>query len=137
MYRLSEEAIDGFHDSLERCGLSSIFLHDFYQHFVASSPEIAVKFADTNFKTQTRILKTSLYMAMLAADQNHEAREYLDRIAERHNREALDIKPEHYDLWLESMIATVREYDPQFDDEIEQLWRNFMQPAIEYMKSRY
>ena len=137
MYRLSEAAIDDFHESLERCGLSPEFLQDFYRRFIASSPEIAVKFANTNFKTQARILKTSLYMAMLASDQNHEAREYLGRIANRHNREELDIKPEYYDLWIESMISTVREYDPKFNNEIEQLWRNFMQPAIEFMKSQY
>lgn len=137
MYQLSEEAIDGFHDSLERCGLSSEFLQDFYQKFIASSPEVAVKFANTNIKTQSRILKTSLYMAMLASDQNHEAREYLGRIAKRHNREALDIKPAYYDLWVESMITTVRKHDPQFNTETEQLWRNFMQPAIEFMKSQY
>lgn len=137
MSRLTEEAIDSFHDSLERCGLTADFLQDFYRKFIASSPEIAIKFSDTNFKTQARILKTSLYMAMLAADQNHEAREYLGRIAERHNHKALDIKPEYYDLWIESMISTVREYDPKFNSDIEQIWRNFMQPAIEYMKSRY
>jgi hypothetical protein len=31
----------------------------------------------------------------------------------------------------------VREYDPQFNNETEKLWRKFMQPAIEYMKSQY
>ncbi len=137
MYKLTEAAIDDFHDSLERCGLSSKFLQDFYKRFVASSPEIADKFASTNFKTQARVLKTSLYMAMLASDRNHEAREYLDRIAERHGREVLNIKPEYYDLWLESMIATVQEHDPLYSSDVEQVWRNFMLPAIEYMKSRY
>ncbi|MFT7128285.1 MAG: hemoglobin-like flavoprotein [Gammaproteobacteria bacterium] len=137
MYKLSEAAIDDFHESLERCSISPNFLQDFYRRFTASSPEIAGKFVNTNLKTQARILKTSLYMAMLASDQNHEAREYLGRIANRHDRKGLDIKPEYYDLWIESMISAVREYDPQFNNETEKLWRKFMQPAIEYMKSQY
>jgi len=137
MYKLTEEAIDDFHNSLERCGFSPTFLLDFYKNFVASSPEIAAKFEKTNFKTQARVLKTSLYMAMLASDQNHEAGEYLDRIAGLHGRDALNIKPEYYDLWLSSMIATVRDHDPLFNCEIEQVWKNFLLPAIKYMKSRY
>ena len=137
MHTVNEKIVEAFHDSLERCGHASEFLGDFYRHFIKSSPGIAAKFADTDLKAQTRVLKTSFYMAMLAADAQSEACEYLDRIAKRHNHLDLDIKPEYYDLWLDSMIATVREHDPQFNDEIEQVWRSFMQPAITYMKSCY
>lgn len=137
MYSISEDIIEQFHDSLERCGPATEFLGRFYQLFIASSPEIAVRFADTNLKAQARVLKTSFYMAMLASDQCSEAQEYLDRIAKRHSHLDLDIKPEFYDLWLDSMIAVVAESDPQFDADIELAWRVFMGPAIEFMKSRY
>lgn len=137
MHTLSEATVDAFHASLERCDSNSDFFSNFYRHFIASSPVVADKFSGTNFKTQTRVLKTSFYMAILACDKNTEAQLYLERIAERHNRRGLDIKPELYDLWLDSMIATVREHDPKYSDEIERVWRSFMQPAIDYMKSRY
>ena len=76
-------------------------------------------------------------MAMLASDKNTEASDYLERIAIRHNHKQLDIKPEFYILWLDSMIKAVSEFDPQFNNEVEQAWRRFMQPAIEFMMSRY
>ncbi|MCP3908512.1 MAG: globin [Oceanicoccus sp.] len=137
MDRLDEATIEQFHDSLDRCGSTSQFLGRFYQIFSASSPEVAARFSDTNFKTQTRALKTSFYMAMLASDKNTEASDYLERIAIRHNHKQLDIKPEFYILWLDSMIKAVSEFDPQFNNEVEQAWRRFMQPAIEFMMSRY
>ena len=34
---------------------------------------------------------------------------HLDRIARRHGRNDLDIKPELYEAWLDSLIATARE----------------------------
>ena len=137
MHNIDEATIEAFHDSLERCGPASGFLADFYQYFLGSSKSIAEKFADTNFRTQTRILKTSFYMAMLASDQSAEARDYLDRIAVLHGRDGLDIRPEYYEQWLESMIQAVSKYDPNYNREVEQIWRNFMRPAIDYMKSRY
>ena len=137
MHELSEATIEAFHDSLERCGNASEFLGDFYHHFMASSPAIAAKFADTNFKAQTRMLKTSFYMSMLASDQHSEARDYLDRIAKRHNHKDLNINPEYYDIWLDSMLIAVREHDPLFNESIEEVWRSVMQPAIAYMKSLY
>ena len=137
MDRLDEAIVEQFHDSLDRCGSTSQFLGRFYQLFSASSPEVAARFSETNFKTQSRALKTSFYMAMLASDRNSEASNYLDRVALRHNHEQLDIKPEFYTLWMDCMIVAVSEFDPRFDNDIEQVWRRFMQPAIEFMMSRY
>jgi hypothetical protein len=75
MYNISEDIIEQFHDSLERCGPASDFLGRFYQLFIASSPDIAARFVGTDLKAQTRVLKTSFYMAILAADQHSEAQQ--------------------------------------------------------------
>lgn len=137
MHSLNEQTIEAFHDSLERCGPASGFLGDFYRYFLGSSESVAEMFSDTNFRTQTRILKTSFYMAMLASDRSSDACDYLERIAERHNRHGLNIKPEYYEQWLESMIQAVSENDPEFCSEVEQTWREFFRPAIDYMKACY
>ncbi len=137
MDRLDETTVEQFHDSLDRCGSTSEFLGRFYEIFSASSPEVAARFSQTNFKTQTRALKTSFYMAMLASDKTSEASDYLERIALRHSHRQLDIKPEFYALWMDSMIKAVSEFDPQYDKGVELVWRRFMQPAIEFMTSKY
>ena len=132
-----EELVEAFHNSLERCGSSRKFLGRFYEIFLASSPAVAARFADTNFATQTRALQTSFYMAMLASSRRGEAADYLNRIAGYHSHSQMDIKPEYYDLWIDSLVAAVREFDPKFDDGVERVWREFLQPAIEYMKAKY
>ena len=76
-------------------------------------------------------------MAMLASDPEVGAQVYLERIATAHNHLGLDIKPEYYLLWLESLILAVSEFDPLFDDEVEQVWRRFLQTSIDFMISRY
>lgn len=132
-----ENTLNTFHDSLERCGSADSFLRRFYDIFVASSPAVAEKFADTDFRNQTRVLKTSFYLAMLASDDDAGSAQYLQRIAARHNRDDLDIPPEHYALWLDSLLMAVSEFDPRYSPEVEQAWRAVMQPAIDYMQANY
>lgn len=62
---------------------------------------------------------------------------YLEYIARLHDRHHFNIEPDLYDLWLEALIDTVREFDNEFDAEIERAWRSVMSYGIEYMTSRY
>lgn len=49
----------------------------------------------------------------------------------------LDIAPRLYDLWLETLIDTARDFDEQFDEEVELAWRLVLTPGIVYMKFYY
>jgi hemoglobin-like flavoprotein len=97
---------------------------------------VARKFEHTDLRKQARMLKTSLYVMMLASGEI-ERIAHLERIAELHSRAGLDIQPELYDLWLDRLVQAVEEFDSQFDPEIEAAWRRVLQPGIEVMKSRY
>jgi hemoglobin-like flavoprotein len=133
---LTEHDLEQFNDSLERMP-GARFLERFYELFLASSPEVRAKFAHTDFRRQRRVLKVSLYLMMLAVEGRLEGRIHLDEIARRHGRGGLGIQPELYDLWLECLIAAVREHDPRFDAETERAWRAVLRSGIEVMKSRY
>ena len=132
----TDRDIELFNDSLERTS-GSPFLERFYELFVASSPEVAEKFAHTDFRQQRHAVKVSLYMMMSAVLGHPEGDVHLTRIARRHSRAALAIRPELYDLWLDCLIRAVREYDRSFSGETERAWRNVLQRGIEFMKSRY
>jgi hemoglobin-like flavoprotein len=133
---VTERDIELFNDSLERTS-GTRFLERFYELFVGSSPEVAEKFAHTDFRAQRRAVKVSLYMMMSAALGHPEGDVHLTRIAERHGRAALAIRPELYDLWLECLIQAVREHDRSFGGETERAWRSVMATGIEFMRSRY
>jgi hemoglobin-like flavoprotein len=133
---MGEKDLELFNDSIERCSLKPEFLSRFYTLFLASSAEVAKKFEHTDLKKQARMLKTSLYIMMLASGQS-ELATHLERLAKRHSRMDLDIKPELYDLWLDRLVQAVREADPLFDAPTEAAWRRVLQPGIEFMKARY
>jgi hemoglobin-like flavoprotein len=124
-----------FNDSLERCISRPYFLDRFYQTLLRASPEAAEKLRHTDIKKQALMLKASLYMLMLAGKPEAEA--HLTRIASIHSRRGRDIRPELHDVWLDCLIETVREFDPQFDPQIEAAWRRKLRPGIEFIKSKY
>ncbi len=126
-----------FNDSLERCTARPDFLDHFYETFLASSDEVAEKFKNTDFKTQKKILKASLYLMMLAAMGKSESEAHLRRIAEVHGRKQQDVRPELYDIWLDCLVGTVKEFDPCCDANTERAWRVMMEPGIAFMRSRY
>ncbi len=124
--------IEVFNDSLDRCLAKPGFLDAFYVHFMASSPEVAAKFVDTDMKRQHRALKASLYTAMLVADDNPAAMAHLRVLAEKH--QDLGAQPEHYDLWLQSLLATVREHGGEKEPQVAQAWCAVLSKAIALMK---
>ena len=57
--------------------------------------------------------------------------------AEIHSRHFLDIRPELYALWLDSLCEAIQQHDSQHTPELEQLWREAMQKGIDLMISAY
>lgn len=131
--------IDAFRASLSRCLARPDFLRHFYEIFVESSPEVREKFKNTDFPRQTRVLADSLYMMAVAAqlERNAEAWAEMDRLASRHDRTGLDIRPGLYDLWLDCLLRAVARNDPEYSREIEAAWRETLAVGIEYLRSRH
>jgi hemoglobin-like flavoprotein len=128
-----------FRASLSRCLEDTRFLHDFYELFMGSSDEVREKFKDTEFPRQTRVLADSLYLMAVASDSRDDAIAWkeLDRLAERHSRTGLDVRPDLYGSWLECLIKAAKQYDPEFSPELEGAWRRALAPGIEHLRARY
>lgn len=133
----SAEDIELVNDSLERCTPQAEFFEQFYERFHDSSDEIAAKFAGTDAKSQGRALRTAFLLLLQAIAGDPAAWQQLELRAIRHDRKHLDIKPEMYELWRESLLETVREFDPRADDRTREAWRRVVQQAIEFMTARY
>lgn len=111
----------------------SCFFHRFYKNFTATSPEAKEKFADTDFTRQVNMLRRSMFH-MVGFYETKSENWYLLKIAESHSKRDYDIKPALFDLWLEALIETVREMDPEFGDDVELAWRLAMTPGMTLMK---
>jgi hemoglobin-like flavoprotein len=112
------------------------FLTRFYEHFVASSDEAARHFRGTDMVRQRRMLARSLD-EIIDFSRTGVASEYLRQVARRHSRDARDVRPELYALWLDSLIATAQEFLPGFDQDSELAWRVVLAPGVTYMQFRY
>ena len=136
---LPGEQIEAFLASLRRCLAVPAFLEDFYAAFVGSSDEVRAKFAHTDFARQARMLADSLFVIAVALQgrEDSPARVDLPRLAERHGRHQLDVRPEHYDAWLACLLSAARATDPQFTSTLEDAWRATLGAGIAYMRSRY
>jgi len=110
------------------------FLDQFYEAFLASSEEVNSMFKDTDMETLKVTLMTSLvYMSQ----NNNDTSNALLTIAEKHNKNNLNIKPYLYSSWLDSLISAANSIDPLFDSATEKLWRETLQPGIDFMISGY
>ena len=127
-----------FEASLARCNANPAFLDRFYAIFLASSPKVREKFAQTDFARQKAALQAS-FTAMLAAARGETASSSrnLNDLAERHSSRQLNIGSELYDLWLDSLLAGVKECDPQYDAQVRDAWERVMMVGIGYLLSRY
>lgn len=134
---MTSEEYDLFDQSLQRCTQTDGFLDRFYGLFLAASPEIAAKFRNTDFGKQKRLLKASFYMMMLAAECTPEKQPLFEQIARRHARDRQDIPPYMYEIWLDCLLRAVSEFDDQYDETVERLWRAVLEPGIRYMQSKY
>jgi hemoglobin-like flavoprotein len=125
--------------SLKRCLARPEFLLDFYAFFMDSSEEVRQKFAKTDFRRQTRVLAESFWVISVAAQAPKSSPAWgdLPKLAARHGRNDLDIRPGLYDAWLDCLIQAVRKHDGQFSPEIENAWRSTLSVAIDYMRSKY
>ena len=123
-----------FNESFERCVNDPLFLDRFYEIFLASSDEVNLMFRNTDMETQKVMLLSS--MAYMTNAYNNESN-FLLKVADRHNKKNLNIKPYLYPLWLDSLLAAAKSIDPLFEKNTEKLWRKILQPGIDQMISRY
>jgi hemoglobin-like flavoprotein len=135
---MDKATLDLFSQSLERCSANPGFLDLFYQTFLASSPKVKAMFANTRFDTQKRALHGSFQLMLRAArEEGQGPPDFLDDLARRHGAGDLAIGGEFYDLWLDSLLATVRLSDPAYTPEVAKAWERVMDIGINYLCSRY
>jgi hemoglobin-like flavoprotein len=135
---IDERTLQTFDSSLGRCNANPRFLDRFYEIFLASSPKVREKFAHTDFVRQKAALRASLSAMLLAAkDDKTGPRQHLHDLAERHSSRQLNIGSELYDLWLDSLLAAVKECDPSDSPEVQAAWEKVMMVGIGYLLTSY
>ncbi len=123
--------------SLERCTSKPCFIPDFYERFLASSKEIQKRFENTPFEHQNKMLLRSLSLSVKACNGESKALADLRDRARTHDRHHMNIKPEFYNLWLESLMISASKFDDEWCDTTERAWRKILGFVINRLKRQY
>ena len=108
----------------------------FYEIFINKSSAIAEMFKNTSMDSQKLLLKKSL-AELLKFYEERQVNQHLLKIGQIHAPDKMNITPEMYDLWLDTLMETIKKYDPEFMPKIELAWRVTLSPGITYMKFSY
>ena len=54
-----------------------------------------------------------------------------------HSRNGMNIPPDLYSAWVESLIRALRQHDNEWSSDLENSWRRQVAPGIEVMKNAY
>ena len=135
---MDKRTLQVFEESLARCNQAPMFIDRFYEIFLSSSPKVQAKFVHTDFVRQKRALRASLHLMLLVAEDEVKGPErYLRDLAAQHSKAQLDIGAELYDLWIDSLLAAVKECDPGHDSTVARAWEDVMMIGVAYLLSHY
>lgn len=123
--------------SFGRCTVNPKFLDRFYETFLASHPSLAPMFAHTDMARQKGLLRSGITMVVMHSQGNSFGTRSLDKIAESHSKKKLNINPSLYPFWVNSLIQTIRECDPEFTPTIEAEWRKTLEAGATYIAAGY
>ena len=121
--------------SYGRCCASPTFFDTFYRLFTGSSPAVREKFVNTDMSAQKHLLRAGILNLVLYARGMPDSK--LRAIGQSHSREGFDIRPELYDLWLDSLLLAVAAHDRDCDAETRDAWRDVMGRGIAVIMSYY
>lgn len=121
--------------SYGRCCAKPQFFDRFYQRFLDSSPHVRDKFANTDMTAQKQLLRQGILNLVMHARGLPDTK--LRALGESHSRQHLDIRPELYELWLNALLATINEFDPECDASTQLAWREVLAKGIAVIKAGY
>ena len=128
---------EGVKESLVRCMITGDVMGKFYDVFLDSHSDIKPRFANTDFDAQKRLLRQSVNLAIMFANDNPVGKKGIERIRNSHRKARLNILPELYPYWKKSFIQVVDEFDPEFSDELKKQWDTVLQKTIDYVVDGY
>lgn len=113
------------------------FFSAFYNRLFEVRPDTRLLFANTEFERQHKLLRHAIGLLLSFPEESDREPTILARLAERHSRRDLDVDPSLYPPFLESLIDTIKHYDPQCTPAVEQAWRASLAKGFAYMQSHY
>lgn len=132
------EHYDDLQQSYGRCLRQKNFIGRFYELFLASHPAIPPMFVNTDFQQQQMALRRGISVAISHAAGSGLVTRTVNEMADVHARNGRTPVPPHlYGFWIDSLLATIRELDPQVNEALLKRWREAMSIVVKTFSSHY
>ena len=119
------------------CAAGTEVFDDFYFGLGNRIPAVGSMFASVDMDQQNQLIQDGIADLINFADGSSKAEAELQRLAKSHSRSGLGIAPEHYPLWIDSLMEVVRKHDDQATDDTETAWREILSDGIDLMIAGY
>lgn len=122
-----------FYESFERCRIDQEFLETFLADFCEHNPRFSERFETIGLEQQTKMLKASIILIYNASGLPS-VRNSVQKLGKRHKDLGMDISEQELNEWFHSLLNTVKQYDPHYDEHVEQAWTETLEAGLTIMK---
>ena len=124
--------------SFERCcSHGDEFFDTFYASLAERIPGIGAKFHGVDMHKQNSLVREGIGHLLDFAERDPNVRAELERLGRLHAHDDLDIAPDLYPAWVDTLLHAVAEFDPRYDEKLGDAWREAVRPGIELMIAAY
>jgi len=134
---MSSQSAAPVKQSLGRCLHNGDVFDTFYNIFLECDPRIPHQFTNTDWEEQKRLLRQGINKVIGFYEGSFTGQSALERIRHTHGRDRLNIPPDLYSCWVETMIEAVKRFDPEFDPFLEEKWRHVLSYGTHYVREGY
>lgn len=116
--------------------LEDRFFSSFYDRFIGADESIAAMFSGTDMEHQKKMLRESLH-ELMDFSTSLKLNNYIVTLARIHGVRGRQVQPSSYDLWLDKLVESVSDIDPDSNTNVELAWRLVLSPGVTFMKFYY
>jgi hemoglobin-like flavoprotein len=113
------------------------FAERFYDFLLHADPRINALFQQTDFTRQKELFLHGLLSLLDYAEGTASGQMAIKRLGELHSRRRMNIAPDMFIIWVDCLMKTLAELDPEFSPQLEAEWRHAVGKGIDAMKQVY
>ncbi|MFS1492209.1 globin [Vibrio splendidus] len=122
-----------FYESFERCRIDQEFLETFLADFCEHNPRFSERFENIGLEQQTKMLKASIILIYNSSGLSS-VRNSVKRLGKQHKDLGMGISEQELNEWFNSLLNTVKKYDPHYNEQVEQAWTETLDTGLKIMK---
>lgn len=128
--------VDKLLESYSRISRDLKFYDEFYRD-LTQNVEILEHFRGVSKARRSFFLKTSLPTLVMSAIGSHVAKKRLGSLSEKHARDHMNVDPDLYEFWHDTLITLLSKYDEEFDEELKALWSSAIREGTKMFIDAY